>query len=128
MNFGVLSSNPEIAHKLTFLFFDQIEEELQYIFQKKGKYVVEYDKEGGVLGLTLLTTTMVKPGWQTIDTVNMTPYQCLNRIAMIHLMCFFDSPADFSDFNIVINDEIRCVCGADSVKTTHSSWCDKHDQ
>ena len=126
MKVEVLSSNAEIAHKLDFLFGEQIENELGYVFQKKGTYIIEYDSDGGVLGLVLKTTKDPFPEWQMIDTTKMSKLQCLNRIAMIHLMSFFSSPADFSNFRIMIDEEIRCCCGADTVGTTHSTWCDKH--
>lgn len=127
MTFKVSSNNQEILHKLEFLFFNQIEDDIELIFEHPDEYVVEYDDEGGVLGLVLRMTINPIPEWQLVNTRTSSKRQCLNRIAMVHLMCFFSSRADFSNFQITFDDDIRCVCGADSVKTTHSSWCDKYE-
>ena|SRR3990167_7343516 len=127
MNFKIQSSNKDILHKLEFLFFNQIEEDVEMIFEQQGEYVIEHDLDGGVLGLVLKTTTK-NDEWRVINTKTTNRYQCLNRIAMIHLMCFFESPTDFSNFHIVFDDEVKCCCGAAKVKTTHSTWCDKFDQ
>ena len=127
MNFKIQSSNKDILHKLEFLFFNQIEEDVEMIFEQQGEYVIEHDLDGGVLGLVLKTTTK-NDEWRVINTKTTNRYQCLNRIAMIHLMCFFDSPTDFSNFHIIFDDDIRCVCGAEKCNTTHSRWCDKFEQ
>lgn len=127
MNFKIQSSNLHIKHKLAFLFFTQIEDDIRMIFEQPGEYVIEYDSDDGVLGLVLRTTTKPLEEWKIINTKTTTKYQCLNRIAMVHLMCFFESPTDFSNFHITFDDEIRCCCGAEAVKTTHSLWCDKYD-
>ena len=123
----VSSSNTEIKHKLTFLFENQIKDELEYIFVRKGEYVVEYDEDGGVLGLVLKITTDPIPEWETIDTRTLPPIQCLNRIAMIHMMSFFASPADFSNFSLSIDFQVRCDCGGSAANTTHSLWCSKYE-
>ena len=122
----VSSSNPEIKHKLEFLFDVQLEDEMKRVFINKGIYAIEHDRDGGVLGLTLKTNIDLCDEWETIDTETMTPNQCLNRIAMIHLMAFFSSPVDFSNFIIIVGVELKCVCGAEKVNTTHSTWCDKY--
>ena len=129
MKIVVGSSNPEIKHKLEFLFQEQIENELSYIFREKGKYAIEYDEDGGVMGLVLLLANSSAPplDWHVIDTEKMSPHQCLNRVAMIHLMSFFSSVSDFSNFQITIDDTVRCVCGGETARTTHSTWCDKHE-
>lgn len=127
MIIDVESSNPEIEHKLNFLFNEQIENELSYIFKEKGKYVIEYDTDGGVMGLVLDTNSDPALEWHVIDTAAMSPVRCLNRIAMIHLMSFFTAAADFSNFQIIIDDEVRCDCGGDAVRTTHSTWCSKNE-
>src|SRR3990167_2286435 len=128
MNFKIQSSNKDVLHKLEFLFFNQIEEDVEMILEQQGEYVIEHDPDGGVLGLVLKTTTKKIDEWRVINTKTTNRYQCLNRIAMIHLMCFFDSPTDFSNFHIIFDDDIRCVCGAEKCNTTHSRWCDKFDQ
>ena len=128
MNIKITSSNAEIKHKLEFLFEVQLENEMKYIFEKKGVYVIEYDVDGGVLGLVLNVSNFTIETWETIDTETLPPVQCLNRIAMVHLMSFFQSPADFSNFSIIVDEDIRCVCSAEKVKTTHANWCDKFEK
>lgn len=127
MSFKIISSNFEIKHKLEFLFFTLIDEDIEMIFEQPGEYVIEHDPDAGILGLVLRTTTKPLEEWKIINTRTTNKYQCLNRIAMVHLMCFFESPTDFSNFHIIFDDDIRCVCGAEKVKTTHSSWCDKFE-
>lgn len=126
MTFKIRSSNPEILHKLEFLFFSQIEEDIEMIFEQHGEYVIEYDPDGGVLGLVLKTTPVKIQDWKVVDTRTMSRYQCLNRIAMVHLMCFFSSPNDFSNFQISFDDDIRCECGSEKTygkNSLHSAWC-----
>lgn len=127
MNFTIQSSNPDIRQRLEFLFFLQIEEDIRMIFEHPDEYVIEYDKDGGVLGLVLRTTTNPIEEWKIFNTKTTNRYQCLNRIGMIHLMCFFDAPADFSNFHITFDDDVRCECGAAAVNTTHSLWCPKYE-
>jgi len=124
----VKSDNKEIKHRLEFLFFTQIAQELEYLFVEKDKYAIEFEPASGVIGLTMmLPTATPAPEWQIIDTRTMSAHQCLNRIAMIHLMCFTKSPADFSNFVIEVTLVALCECGGEKVGTTHSTWCPKYD-
>ena len=128
MTFKIKSSNKEILHKLEFLFFSQIEEDIEMIFANEGEYVIEYDPDGGVLGLVLKTTKEKIPEWRLVDTTKSNNYQCLNRIAMVHLMCFFGSPSDFSNFHIEIDNDVACECGSEKTygkASVHSYWCPK---
>lgn len=128
MSFKIQSSNKDVLEKLEVLFFVEIEEDIELIFEQKGEYVIEYDPDnGGVVGLVLRMPTTKIEDWRIINTITTNKYQVLNRIAMTHLMCFFESPTDFSNFHIIFDDDVKCDCGGDAVKSTHSSWCSKHE-